>query len=240
MNLVSGSSSFPSKLHVAIIMDGNGRWAKARGLPRTMGHKAGIEALRRTLEAVRKQPISHLTLYSFSAENWDRPAQEVGELMGLLRFYMKSELFMLHKNGVRFRVIGERALLDQDIAKMIEKAEAKTASNKDLNLTLALSYGGRQEIIAAVQKMAKKVASGDLSPEQIDEKAVSAHLYTHDLPDPDLVIRTSGEKRTSNFLIWQSAYAEYVFDDVLWPDFSDEHLAAALKAFYERERRFGK
>lgn len=228
------------KLHVAIIMDGNGRWARARGLPRTMGHKAGIEALRRTLEAARDFPISHLTLYSFSAENWNRPLEEVGELMGLLRFYLKNEIAALHKNDVRLRVIGDRARLDKDIASMIEEAEAKTAQNTSLNLTLALSYGGRQEIAQAVRDIAAKVRSGEVDPSAIDRNMISAHLYTRDMPDPDLVIRTSGEKRISNFLIWQSAYAEYVFQEVLWPDFSSEHLAAALKEYNARERRFGK
>jgi undecaprenyl diphosphate synthase len=229
-----------SKLHVAIIMDGNGRWAAARGLARTKGHRAGIEALRRTLDAARKMPVSHLTLYSFSAENWNRPPAEVGELMGLLRFYLKSELDSLLKNGVRLRVIGERALLDPDIADMIAKTEAKTATNTEFNLTLALSYGGRQEILTAARALAAKAAAGEIAPDTIDEELFAQHLYTHDLPDPDLVIRTSGEQRISNFLLWQSAYAEYVFDDVLWPDFSGEHLDKALAAFFARERRFGK
>lgn len=228
------------KLHVAIIMDGNGRWAEARGLPRTKGHREGIEALRRTLEATRSLPISHLTLYSFSTENWSRPAEEVGELMGLLRFYLKNELARLHKNGIRLRVIGDRGLLEPDIADMIEEAEIKTVANTSLNLTLALSYGGRQEIIAAAQSIAREIQAGNLKPSEIDQACFAAHLYTHDLPDPDLVIRTSGEQRTSNFLIWQSAYAEYVFQDVLWPDYGGEHLAAALEAFKTRERRFGK
>lgn len=228
------------KLHVAIIMDGNGRWARAQGKPRTMGHKAGIEALRRTLEATRTLPVSHLTLYSFSSENWSRPADEVGELMRLLRYYLKHELADLHKNNIRLRVIGDHTLLDPDIAAMIEKAEAKTAENTALNLTLALSYGGRQEITSAVKAIAQKVAQGALDPSVIDMNVIAAHLYTQDMPDPDLVIRTSGEKRTSNFLIWQSAYAEYVFTDVLWPDFSGEHLAAAIDEFEKRDRRFGK
>jgi undecaprenyl diphosphate synthase len=228
------------KLHVAIIMDGNGRWAAARGLPRTMGHKAGIEALRRTLDATRELPISHLTLYSFSAENWDRPIGEVKDLMGLLRYYLKNELDTLHKNGIRLRIIGHRAPLENDIATMIANAESKTASNVGLQLTLALSYGGRQEITAAVCSLAQEVARGELTPDMIDETIVSQHLYTRDLPDPDLVIRTSGEKRISNFLLWQSAYAEYVFQDVLWPDFSKENLAAALDEFFARERRYGK
>jgi len=233
-------SSTPSKLHVAIIMDGNGRWARARGLPRTMGHKAGIEAVRATLNAARELPISHLTLYSFSAENWNRPALEVKELMGLLRYYLKNELATLHKNNVRVRVIGDRSRLDADIAEMITKAEAQTAANTAITLILALSYGGRQEILTATQALAEKVARGDLAADKIDEAAFGAHLYTHDLPDPDLVVRTSGERRISNFLLWQSAYAEYVFLDVLWPDFGAEHLDAALEEYRGRERRFGK
>lgn len=235
-----GRAVATDKLHVAIIMDGNGRWAKAQGKPRTMGHKAGIEALRRTLEAARELPISHLTLYSFSTENWSRPESEVTELMGLLRFYLKNEFKTLHKNNVRLRVIGDRTLLDQDIVTMIEAAEVKTKDNTALTLTLALSYGGRQEITHAVKAIAAKVKVGDINPSAIDESVIGDHLYTYDLPDPDLVIRTSGEIRTSNFLVWQSAYAEYVFQDVLWPDFSGEHLTAALDEFKMRERRFGK
>lgn len=228
------------KLHVAIIMDGNGRWAESKGKARTMGHKAGIEALRRTLEAARELPISHLTFYSFSTENWSRPEGEVMELMGLLRYYLRNEFKTLHKNNVRLHVIGDRDLLDNDIVKMIEDAEAKTADNTALDLTLALSYGGRQEITTSVQAIAKKVAAGDLAPDAIDEATIASHLYTNYMPDPDLVIRTSGEKRTSNFLIWQAAYAEYVFQDVLWPDFDGKHLAAALEEYQMRDRRFGK
>lgn len=228
------------QLHVAIIMDGNGRWAAARGLPRTMGHKAGIEALRRTLEAARGMAISHLTLYSFSAENWQRPAGEVRDLMGLLRFYLKNELKALCENNVRLRVIGDRGYLADDIAAMIVQAENKTADNTGMTLVLALSYGGRQEIAAAVRALARKIEAGMLTAEAVDEKQIEAQLYTQGMPDPDVVIRTSGEKRTSNFLLWQAAYAEYVFQDVLWPDYDEAHLAAALEEFAVRERRFGK
>lgn len=238
--MLTSQPTEPHKLHVAIIMDGNGRWAAARGLPRTMGHKAGIEALRRTLESARSLPISHLTLYSFSSENWSRPEAEVKELMGLLRYYMKHELATLSKNNVRIRVIGDRALLDHDIADMIAGAEAKTAAHTGLTLVLALSYGGRQEIAMAARTLAQKVAKGELKPEQVDMAALSSQLYSADMPDPDLVIRTSGEQRISNFLLWQSAYAEYVFQDVLWPDYSGEHLAAAIQEFESRERRFGR
>lgn len=227
------------KLHVAIIMDGNGRWAAARGLPRTMGHRAGIDALRRTLKSVKFLPISHLTLYSFSSENWRRPADEVGELMQLLRFYLKSELKSLHKEGIRIRVIGDRAQLAADIVELIENAEKLTADNKELTLTMALSYGGRQEITSAVREMAGDVEKGKLVAEEITEDVIKSHLFTAGMPDPDLVVRTSGEKRISNFLLWQSAYAEYVFMDVLWPDFSGEHLAAAIEEFKGRERRYG-
>lgn len=221
-------------------MDGNGRWARARGLPRTMGHKAGIDALRRTLEAARDLPISHMTLYSFSSENWGRPADEVHELMGLLRFYLKHELASLHKNNVRLRIIGDRERLDRDIAEMISAAEEKTAANTAITLTLALSYGGQQEITAAVRSIAEDVARGEMIPDSITSETIHGRLYTHDMPDPDLVIRTSGEQRLSNFLIWQAAYAEFVFQDVLWPDYGREHLTAALDEFHARERRFGK
>ncbi len=227
-------------LHVAIIMDGNGRWAAARGLPRTMGHKAGIEAVRKTLRAARDLSVSHLTLYSFSAENWNRPEEEVHELMGLLRFYLKNELATLHKNKVRIRMIGDRQRLDADIAKMIGDAEKQTENNTAITLVLALSYGGRQEIAAAARALAQETVSGKIAPEDIDEKLFAAKLTTGDLPDPDLVIRTSGEIRISNFLLWQSAYAEYVFTDVLWPDFDGEHLARAIEEYRRRERRFGR
>ncbi len=228
------------RLHVAIIMDGNGRWAEKHGRPRSWGHKAGAEALRKTLEAARSLPISHLTFYSFSTENWNRPEREVKELMGLLRTYLKREFATLQKNNVRLHVIGDRSLLDDDIVELISSSEEKSANNTALDLTLALSYGGRQEITAAVKSIAAKVAAGDLAPASIDETLISQHLYTSYMPDPDLVIRTSGEQRISNFLIWQSAYAEYVFQDVLWPDFSGEHLKAALDEFQSRDRRFGK
>jgi undecaprenyl diphosphate synthase len=228
-----------SKFHIAIIMDGNGRWAAAKGLPRTMGHRAGIEAVRRTLKAAKELPISHLTLYSFSSENWRRPASEIGELMGLLRFYLRSELATLHKEGVRIKVIGERRKLPSDIVDLIHHAEDLTQDNKSLTLTLALSYGGRQEIASAAQRLAKAVERGELRAEAIDEHVVQSFLSTGGMPDPDLVIRTSGEKRISNFLLWQSAYAEFVFLDVLWPDFSGEHLAQAIGEFQRRDRRYG-
>ncbi|MFA5040260.1 MAG: isoprenyl transferase [Bdellovibrionales bacterium] len=233
----SGSSR--PLLHVAIIMDGNGRWAASRGLPRPMGHRSGIEAVRRTIEACSQQHVGYLTLFSFSSENWRRPATEVGELMGLLRTYLKSELSTLHKEGIRIRVIGDKKQLPPDIVSMIAHAEELTKDNKKLVLTLALNYGGRQEITAAARGLAKAVERGEVQADAIDEHVFQSFLFTDGMPDPDLVIRTSGEKRISNFLLWQSAYAEYVFLDVLWPDFSGEHLAQAIDEFTRRDRRYG-
>ena len=228
-----------SKLHVAIIMDGNGRWAKGRGLPRTMGHRSGIEALRRTIKAAPSLSVSHLTLYSFSSENWSRPFAEIEELMRLLRYYLRSELAAMHKEGIRVKIIGERKKLPNDIVDLINHAEELTQDNKELTLTLALSYGGRQEITLAARGLAKAVERGQLQADAIDEHVMQSFLFTGGMPDPDLVIRTSGEKRISNFLLWQSAYAEFVFLDVLWPDFGAEHLEAAIAEFQRRERRYG-
>jgi undecaprenyl diphosphate synthase len=227
------------KLHVAIIMDGNGRWATSRGLPRTMGHRSGIEAVRRTLRAARDLSISHLTLYSFSSENWRRPVMEIEELMKLLRFYLRSELASLHKEGIRVRIIGDRRTLPSDIVDLIEHAEELTQDNKTLTLILAISYGGRQEITWAARGVAKAVERGELKAEAIDEHLVQSFLFTGGIPDPDLVIRTSGEKRISNFLLWQAAYAEFVFQDVLWPDYGNEHLTEAINEYRRRERRYG-
>lgn len=238
MNLTEDRDAH-KKLHVAIIMDGNGRWAAARSLPRTMGHRAGIQAVRNTLEAAKKLPISHLTLYSFSSENWRRPAFEIEELMQLLRYYLRSELASLHRSGVCIKIIGERKKLPTDIVELIDHAEELTHDNKQLTLTLALSYGGRQEITAAARGLAKAVERGELRAEAIDEHVFQSFLFTGGTPDPDLVIRTSGEKRISNFLLWQSAYAEFLFLDVLWPDFNEEHLGHAISEFQRRERRYG-
>lgn len=229
----------PDKLHIAIIMDGNGRWAAARGLPRTLGHRAGIEAVRRTLKAARELPISHITLYSFSSENWSRPLTEINELMKLLRLYLRSELASLHKEGIRVRIIGERRRLPKDIVELIEHAEDLTQDNKALTLTLALSYGGQQEITHAARSLAKAVERGQLHADAIDEHVFRSFLFTGGMPDPDLIVRTSGEKRISNFLLWQSAYAEFVFMDVLWPDFGAQHLAEAIAEYQRRERRYG-
>ena len=201
--------------HAAIIMDGNGRWAKARSLPRAAGHREGAEALRRIVRAAAEFGVDYLTVFGFSSENWKRPAQEVTDLMGLLRLYLRKEIAEIDREGVRLRVIGDRNRLSADIIKLIEDAERRTAGNTRLNLTVALSYGGRAEIVRAAQQLAKAVQAGSLDPEDINEDSFHRHLFTADIPDPDLVIRTSGEKRISNFLLWQSAYAEYVFMDKL-------------------------
>lgn len=225
--------------HVAIIMDGNGRWAKARGLPRTAGHKKGVDAVRRTVEAARELGVGYLTIFSFSSENWRRPEEEVSDLMSLLRFYLRSEIAELHKAGVRLRVIGDRTRLSDDINRLIDNAEDLTRDNRAMTLVVALSYGSRQEIAIAARRLAEEVAAGRLSPDAIDEEAVGARLFTADIPDPDLIIRTSGEKRISNFLLWQAAYAELLFTDTLWPDFTKRDLEAAIEEFHRRERRFG-
>jgi len=225
--------------HVAIIMDGNGRWAKARGLPRIAGHRAGAEAVRRTLTASVELGIKYLTLFGFSSENWKRPVDEVSDLMGLLRHYIRGEIAELHRNGVRLRVIGERTKLPPDIVGMIDNAETLTAANDQLNLSIALSYGGRSEIALAARRLAEDVASGRLAPAAIDEDAFAARLLTVGIPDPDLLIRTSGEQRISNFLLWQTAYAELVFTPTLWPDFAKGDLEKAVRDFHGRDRRYG-
>jgi undecaprenyl diphosphate synthase len=225
--------------HVAIIMDGNGRWAKARGLPRTAGHRKGVEAVRRTVEAARELGIPYLTMFGFSSENWRRPEGEVFDLMQLLRFYLRSEIAELHKNGVRLRVIGDRRKLSGDIVTMIQKAEELTRGNTELNLIIALSYGSRQEITDAARQMVLDALEGRLRAEDITEESFSARLLTRDIPDPDLLVRTSGEQRISNFLLWQSAYTELVFVDTLWPDFTKRDLEDAIREFNQRDRRYG-
>jgi undecaprenyl diphosphate synthase len=225
--------------HVAIIMDGNGRWARSRGLPRTAGHKQGAEAVRRSIEACFELGVSYLTLFGFSSENWKRPQAEVMDLMVLLRRYLQSEIAELHKNGVRVRVIGERSRFSPDIISLIRNAEEMTKANDALHLTVALNYGSRQEISSTARRLAEAAAAGTIKAEDIDEALFSSHLATADMPDPDLVIRTSGEKRLSNFLLWQSAYAELVFLDVLWPDFNKSHLEDAIHEFHRRDRRYG-
>jgi len=237
--LVSTSGVGPVPVHVAIIMDGNGRWAKQRNLPRTAGHKRGAEAVRRTVRAAGELGISYLTLFGFSSENWSRPENEIKDLMGLLRLYLRAETAELHKNNVRIRIIGDRRRLAHDIVQLIEQAENTTRDNTGLTAVLALSYGGRQDITEAVQALARDAAAGRLNPDDIDEEAISSHLATTGIPDPDLLIRTSGEQRISNFLIWQLAYTEFVFQDVLWPDFDGRCLAEAVEEFRRRDRRYG-
>ncbi|MEQ1931328.1 MAG: isoprenyl transferase [Parvularculaceae bacterium] len=225
--------------HVAVIMDGNGRWAAARGLPRAKGHRAGVEAAKRAVEAARDLGVSFLTLYSFSTENWRRPAGEIAELLGILREFITTDLPTLKKEGVKVRIIGDRESLDRELKLLVTRAESETEQNSRFQLSIAFNYGGRDEILRAARAIAKAVKSGALEPSAVDEAVFSKFLDTGDAPDPDLVIRTSGEKRISNFLLWQAAYAEYVFPDVLWPDFSRSHFEEALTEFRRRERRFG-
>jgi len=229
----------PPPGHIAIIMDGNGRWAEARGLPRIAGHKRGAEAVRKTVEAAAKAGVSYLTLFGFSSENWKRPEREIGDLMGLLRLYLKSEINELAKNGIRLMVIGDRSRFAPDIVEMIEKAELGTRNGARLTLVLALSYGGRQEIVSAARSLARQALAGEVDPETIDDDMFRSHLNTAAVPDPDLLIRTSGEQRISNFLLWQLAYTELVFTNVLWPDFGADDLIAAINEFNSRERRYG-
>lgn len=225
--------------HVAIIMDGNGRWAEMRGLPRSLGHKQGAEAVREAVEGAIEIGISYLTLYAFSSENWKRPAGEVSDLMNLLRLYIRRELADLHRNGVRVRIIGDRTGLAADIIGLIEEAESKTAANQRLNLVIALNYGAQSEIVTACRNIAEDVREGRIAAVDINEQMIAARLQTTGIPDPDLVIRTSGERRLSNFLLWQSAYAELLFIDTLWPDFTRRHLADAVNDYAKRERRYG-
>jgi undecaprenyl diphosphate synthase len=225
--------------HIAIIMDGNGRWAAARGLPRTAGHKQGIEALRRTVKAASDLGVEVLTVYSFSTENWSRPKAEVSFLLQLFRRFVSQDVAELHTTGVRIRMIGIREGLDKTIIKLIEDAERLTADNKGMTLVVAFNYGGRQEILGAVQKLAVDVADGKLRPEAISMESVAAKLDTAEWPDPDLLIRTGGEERISNFLLWQCAYTEFVFIDEYWPDFDKTILDRSIEDFRGRERRFG-
>lgn len=225
--------------HIAIIMDGNGRWASARHLPRAMGHRRGAESVRKAVKGCIRQGVRVLTLYAFSSENWKRPAEEVDDLMALLRLYLKREIRELHSNGVSVRFIGDMAGLPADLQDMVRDSEELTAANEKLTLVIALNYGSQAEIVRACRIIAGKVASGDLAPDAIDEAMFREHLQIADLPYPDLVIRTSGERRLSNFLLWQSAYAELLFLDILWPDFDEKALAAAIDDYKLRERRFG-
>jgi undecaprenyl diphosphate synthase len=220
-------------------MDGNGRWARAHGMPRTLGHRQGAEAVRRTIEAAGEAGISYLTLFGFSSENWQRPADEVRDLMGLLRRYLRSELAEIRKNGIRLRFVGDLTRLPPDIVATIREAEDLTNAGSGLNLTIALSYGGRQEIVSAARRLAERAVAGEIDPAAIDEQLFERELLTLGLPDPDLMIRTSGEQRISNFLLWQSAYSELVFVDKYWPDFGKEDLEAAIEEYARRDRRYG-
>lgn len=226
--------------HIAIIMDGNGRWAKKRGLPRTMGHRKGAEVVKEICKAAEKAGIKYLTLYAFSTENWKRSEDEVSALMDLLRQYLKSDLQELQERGVCIRFIGERQMLAPDIVDNMGKLEEQTAANDKMTLCIALSYGSRQEIIHAARRLALLAKRGDIAIDDIDEKLFSDMLYTKDIPDPDILIRTSGEQRISNYLLWQLAYTEFFFTDVLWPDFNEKLLLEIIDSYKSRERRYGK
>jgi len=239
MPLTDGPDRSGTPEHVAIIMDGNGRWAAARSLPRAEGHRRGVEALRRVVRAANELGIRYLTIFSFSSENWSRPASEIGDLFGLLRRFIRNDLASLHRDGVRVRVIGEREGLDPDIVALLDEAEELTRGNVRLNLTVAFNYGSRQEIANAAHRLAREVAEGKRDPSSIDVAAISGYLDTSSIPDPDLIIRTSGEQRLSNFLMWQAAYSELVFVPVHWPDFDKAALEEAIAEYAKRERRFG-
>ena len=234
---LEGGSRVPR--HVAIIMDGNGRWAEQRGLPRVAGHRAGAEAVRRSMQAAVDHGVEVLTLYAFSSENWRRSAEEIADLTGLMRFYLERELATLDKEGVRLRLIGDYSAFGPDLVAKLEKAIAHTSKNSRLTLVVALNYGSRAEIAAAARALAGKAARGELDPADVDEQAIEGELQTHGLPELDLLIRTSGEVRLSNFLLWQAAYAELLFVDTLWPDFDEQAFAGALSRFAARDRRFG-
>jgi undecaprenyl diphosphate synthase len=234
---LAGGGAVPR--HVAIIMDGNGRWAKQRGLPRVAGHKAGAEALRKALETAASRGIEVLTVYAFSSENWRRSAEEIADLTGLMRFYLERELATLHKEGVRLKLIGDYSAFGEDLVAQLDAAVAHTAGNRRLTLVVALNYGSRAEIAGTARKLAGRAVAGEIEPDTIDEMAIANELETRDLPDLDLLIRTSGELRLSNFLLWQAAYAELVFLETLWPDFDEAAFANALNIFASRERRFG-
>lgn len=226
-------------LHVAIVMDGNGRWAKQRGLPRPLGHRAGVEALRRTVAAAPKLGVGWLTVFGFSTENWSRPAAEVAELMALPKRYFETDLGRLEREGVRVRVIGRREGLSKDLVRLVEDAQARTAHNTVFNLNIAFNYGSQADIADAARRFAEDVAVGRRMPSEMDEALFAGLLATSESPPPDVIVRPSGEQRLSNFLLWEAAYAELVFQDVLWPDYGEEHLKAALAEFAARDRRYG-
>ncbi len=236
---VDGTSGFEVPRHVAIIMDGNGRWAAARGLPRGEGHRRGVEALRRTVRAAGEIGIGILTIFAFSSENWARPKSEIRDLLGLLRLFIRNDLADLKRNNVRVRVIGERETLAPDVKRLLEEAEEMTRDNDGMTLVVAFNYGARQEIARAAQRLADEVAAGRMSSSDISAERLSQFMDMPDLPDPDLIIRTSGEQRLSNFLLWQSAYSELVFVPTFWPDFDRAALEQAVSEFARRERRFG-
>jgi undecaprenyl diphosphate synthase len=237
--LPANADPTPGPNHVAIIMDGNGRWAKARGLPRVAGHRRGADAVRRVVRGAGELGIPVLTLFAFSTENWTRPADEVNDLMGLLRHYLRNELDELHRNGARLRVIGNREGLAADIVRDISDAEKMTRNNSRIDVNICINYGARAEILHAIRSLARQVAAGELTVDRIDEDRFESELLTSGVPDPDLLVRTSGEQRISNFMLWQCAYAELVFVDTLWPDFGKEHLELAIAEFRRRERRYG-
>jgi undecaprenyl diphosphate synthase len=237
--LQAGNEGFETPRHVAIIMDGNGRWAAARGLPRVEGHRRGVEALRKTVRSARDLGISYLTIFSFSSENWSRPASEIKDLLGLLRRFVRNDLADLHKNNVRVRIIGERGDLDRDIRLLLQEAEDLTHDNDGLTLVVAFNYGARQEIARAARRLALEVAAGRLSADAIAPDLLTQQMDAPDVPDPDVIIRTSGEQRLSNFLLWQAAYSELVFMPINWPDFDRAALEAAIAEYRRRERRFG-
>jgi undecaprenyl diphosphate synthase len=236
---LSDGNGFGAPRHVAIIMDGNGRWAAERGLPRVEGHRRGVEALRRAVRACGELGIGYLTIFSFSSENWARPAQEVSDLMGLLRRFIRNDLADLHASNVRVRVIGERQGLDPEIGRLLQEAEELTGANTGLVLVVAFNYGGRQEIARAARRAAQEVAAGRLQPDKITAEVLGRFVDAPEVPDPDLLIRTSGEQRLSNFLLWQAAYSELVFLPVYWPDFDRAALEKAIEEYRRRERRFG-
>lgn len=235
----SSSEGSVAPLHVAIVMDGNGRWAQRRGLPRSLGHRAGVEALKRTVEAAPRLNIRWLTVFGFSTENWSRPAAEVAELMALPKRYFETDIVRLEREGVRVRVIGRREGLSNELLRLLEDAQARTARNDRFHLNIAFNYGGQADITDAARRFAQEVAAGRARPEDLDETRMAGLLATGSTPPPDLIVRPSGEQRLSNFLLWEAAYAELVFQDVLWPDYGEEHLRAALTAFAARDRRYG-
>jgi undecaprenyl diphosphate synthase len=236
---MDASATEPALKHVAIIMDGNGRWAKARGLPRAAGHREGVAAARRAIETAKELGLTHLTLYSFSTENWRRPQSEVRHLMDLLKRFIEADLPRLVEENIRVKIIGDKVNLPDDISELVTRAERETAGNTGYVLQIAFNYGGRDEITRAIRQLADAVAKGDLKADEIDDDLFAQMLDTTGSPDPDLVIRTSGEHRISNFLLWQSAYSEYVFLDEYWPDFNREVFLKAVQRYQQRERRFG-